>query len=235
MARSLSRRCHPFRPVQRPLCLAEVPLGGTPLAKSVSEYFVFTRLLFALWSLSYAFSDFRNRSLSVPGSGTLCCLNQRTSHHLHNHCFSYHVRFKANSFAHYWTQEHPTHLLVTSWFLNFNSLDIHLLNSITVNVANGTTLNVTSFVRVSIKLGTLALRLFLRIIATPIPVVLGYPFLHQFEPTVNWRKRVVTIKRKDKVYTIPALPAHESFLTRVPQQQRPTSCRLFRADVVAVF
>ena len=54
-------------------------------------------------------------------------------------------------------------------------------------------------------------RLFFRIIATQIPVVLGYTFLHRHQPWVNWRRREVQITQRGTTYVIPALPATDVF------------------------
>ncbi len=50
------------------------------------------------------------------------------------------------------------------------------------------------------------MRLYLRVIETTIPIVLGYPFLMKFNPQVDWRGRWVRIERKGKVFQIPDLP-----------------------------
>ena len=48
-----------------------------------------------------------------------------------------------------------------------------LKDTIKVRVANGQTLNVQHFVRVHAAIGDLKLKLFLRVISTPLPIVLG--------------------------------------------------------------
>ena len=62
-------------------------------------------------------------------------------------------------------------------------------------VANGQLISVSHFVRVrvTVTIGTLKTRLFLRVIPTPLPIVLGYPFLFFFNPYINWKERTITI------------------------------------------
>ena len=68
-----------------------------------------------------------------------------------------------------------------------------LKDTIKVRVANGQALNVQHFVRVHAAIGDLKLKLFLRVISTPLPIVLRYPFLHQFNPVIDWKNRTVII------------------------------------------
>ena len=57
-----------------------------------------------------------------------------------------------------------------------------LKEPIRIRVANVQSLDVLHFVRVTVVVGTLHLRLFLRVITTHLPIVLWYPFLQQFNP-----------------------------------------------------
>ena len=63
------------------------------------------------------------------------------------------------------------------------------------------------FVRVTVVVGTLHLRLFLRVITTTLPIVLGYPFLQQFNPMINWKSRTVQITVGRKTHTMPVVQA----------------------------
>ena len=63
--------------------------------------------------------------------------------------------------------------------------------TITVRVANGQTLNFGHLVRCSATIGDPHMRLFLRVIDNPLPIVLDYPFLYQFNPLINWKHRTV--------------------------------------------
>ena len=100
---------------------------------------------------------------------------------------------------------------------SFDSLDVvqqaglrllPLKETIKVRVANGQTLNVQHFVRVHAAIGDLKLKLFLRVISTPLPIVLGYPFLHQFNPMIDWKNRTVIITLGKKTHTIPVVKAY---------------------------
>ena len=91
-----------------------------------------------------------------------------------------------------------------------------LQQPLTVRVANGQGLAVTHFVKLQGKLGPMNVRLLLRMIKTNIPVVLGYPFLARLQPLVDWKRRVIRVERKDRVYEIPALPAADSYRITCP-------------------
>ena len=75
-------------------------------------------------------------------------------------------------------------------------------------VANGQTLNVGHFVRVRSTIGDTHVRLFLRVIDIPLPSVLGYPFLHQFNPLINWKNRTVQIIHNRTTNIIPVVKAY---------------------------
>ena len=77
-----------------------------------------------------------------------------------------------------------------------------------VRVVNGQTLNVGYLVRVRATIGGVHVRLFLRVIDTPLPIVLCYPFLHQFNPLINWKHRTVQIIHKRTTHIIPVVNAY---------------------------
>ena len=93
----------------------------------------------------------------------------------------------------------------------FNLTTYSLIQRLTVKVANGETLQVTHFVKVSGRLGSMPIRLMLRVIATSLPVVLGYPFLAKLNPLIDFRRRILRIQRAGKTNEIKALPAPESY------------------------
>ena len=80
--------------------------------------------------------------------------------------------------------------------------------TINVRVVNGQTLNVQYFVRIRAIIRNLQVRLFLRVIYTPLPIVLGYPFLYQFNPKINWKHRSVQITAKVVTHIIPVFKAY---------------------------
>ena len=84
---------------------------------------------------------------------------------------------------------------------------VPLKEPIRVRVANGQSLDVLLFVRVTVVVGTLHLRRFLRVITTHLPIVLGYPFLQQFNPMINWKSRTVNITVGMKTHTMPVVQA----------------------------
>lgn len=82
---------------------------------------------------------------------------------------------------------------------------------LTVRVANGEALPVTHFVRLTGRLGLMPIWLFLLVIGTTIPVVLGYHFWDKQNLQVYWRGRWVRVERKWTVFKITALPPADSF------------------------
>ena len=59
-------------------------------------------------------------------------------------------------------------------------------------------------------------RLSLSVIKTPIPIVLGYPFLARTQPTIDWKQRVLRMERKDKLFEINALAIADSYSMPYP-------------------
>ena len=74
-----------------------------------------------------------------------------------------------------------------------------------MNVANGQSLIVQHYVRLYTRIGNLKIKLFLRVIETPLPIVLGYPFLAWYNPTINWAKRSMQINFGGKTTTVPTV------------------------------
>ncbi|MGV0951482.1 MAG: dUTP diphosphatase, partial [Azonexus sp.] len=79
-----------------------------------------------------------------------------------------------------------------------------------VRVANGQVLDVTHYVRLNGNIGSVSIRLFLRIISTPLPIVLGFPFLHQFNPWINWAQRTVYIHDGKNFARVPVVRARDT-------------------------
>ena len=86
-----------------------------------------------------------------------------------------------------------------------------LMQRLTVKVANGETLQVTHFVKVAGRLGPMPVKLMLRVIATTLPVVLGYTFVSRLNPHIDFRRRVLRIERHGRTFKIRALPTSESY------------------------
>ena len=81
--------------------------------------------------------------------------------------------------------------------------------TIKVRVVNGQTLNVQYFVRILAIIRNLQVRLFLRVIYTPLPIVLGYQFLYQFNPKINWKHRSVQITNNGVKHMIQIINAYK--------------------------
>ena len=97
--------------------------------------------------------------------------------------------------------------------------------TIKVMVANCQTLNVCHFMRVRATSGDLHVQLLLRVIVTALPIVLGYPFLHQFDPLINWKHRTVQIIHNGITHIIPWLRPME---TRTPTCQFTVRMKAYR-------
>ena len=83
--------------------------------------------------------------------------------------------------------------------------------TIIVRADNVKMLNVGYFVPVCAKIGDLHVQLFLRVIDTPLQIVLGYPFMHQFNPLINWKHRTVQIIHNGTTHIIPVVKAYGNF------------------------
>ena len=119
------------------------------------------------------------------------------------------VLWKTTRF-HCWTPEHQTR---SSVWLSSESRDSSVVTEVHHQdewVANCQKLNVDHFVRVRATIGDLHVRLFMRMIDTPLPIVLGYPFLHQFNMLINWKHRTGQIIHQETSHIIPLVKAYGS-------------------------
>ena len=87
--------------------------------------------------------------------------------------------------------------------------------TIKIMVTNGQTLNVGHFVRVRATTVDLNVRLFLRVSDTPLTIVLGYPFMHKFNPLINWKHRTVQIIHNGTTNIIPVVKVYGNTNTRM--------------------
>ena len=69
-----------------------------------------------------------------------------------------------------------------------------LKHQLTVKSADGTTLSCNSYTSLKLKLSNLQIRITLRIIDIVPDIVLGLPFLQTYNPIIDWRSRIITIK-----------------------------------------
>ena len=79
----------------------------------------------------------------------------------------------------------------------------------------------------------MALRLLLRVVATPIPIVLGYPFLLKFTPEVDWKKRIVRVTRNGRTYEIAASPASCSFAATMMEDEQVSATEVPKPTATA--
>ena len=102
------------------------------------------------------------------------------------------------------------------------NLPLHpLKDPLRMQVANGVICMVDQSTRPYLVIGGLKIRLFLKVVDSPIPVILGYPFFNHFMPLVNWRTRVVTIFHNETRYEIQAYPTLYANAIFGPPDQSP--------------
>ena len=72
-----------------------------------------------------------------------------------------------------------------------------------VGMPNGTSAAVTDFVSVSLQIGPLRIHRNFRIFDMTLDVVLGLPFLLQFDPDIHWRDEVMHVHHRKKSFALP--------------------------------
>ena len=82
--------------------------------------------------------------------------------------------------------------------------------TIKVMVANGHTLNVVTSCEFARQLETYTCQYFCASLAPhyQLYLALGYPFLHQFNPLINWERRTVEIIHEGTTHVIPVVKDH---------------------------
>lgn len=71
-----------------------------------------------------------------------------------------------------------------------------------VKVASGTELKVDGYVRTGLILGSIHLIMNFRIIEMDPDVVLGLPFLQQFDPMINWKRKTLRFNYRGRLVTL---------------------------------
>ena len=83
----------------------------------------------------------------------------------------------------------------------------HLLKQpLSVRVVTGEYITVTRFVRLKVRLGQMAVRLLLKVIKTPISVLLWYNWLAGAGPQVDWKKGLPSLERRGRTVVIQLYP-----------------------------
>ena len=70
----------------------------------------------------------------------------------------------------------------------------HLRKTTRILSANGQPMECAFYVVVTAVLGALSFPLSLRVVPSSIRVILGFTFLHQFNPRISWRSGTLTIE-----------------------------------------
>ena len=101
---------------------------------------------------------------------------------------------------------------ISEWLVSHLNLTRYPLpHALRVDMADGSSLSLTSMVRPYLHLGSLKLRLFLKVVPTPFPVILGFPFLNYFNPDIDWRLRQLTLTYGGRPHTVQAKSSLLSF------------------------
>ena len=88
---------------------------------------------------------------------------------------------------HYWTVE-VLDSIISANLADKQKLSLwSLMKDLSVKVSNGQLLEVWHIVRITARMGKLPIKLFLLEIAAPLPIVLGYQFLHKSNPWISVR------------------------------------------------
>ncbi len=86
-----------------------------------------------------------------------------------------------------------------------------LKEPLTMQLADGSYTSVGSYTRPHLKIGELKLRMVLKIVETPLPLILGFSFLQFFNPRINWKTRELEIEYGGESFLIQAFPSLLSF------------------------
>ncbi len=86
-----------------------------------------------------------------------------------------------------------------------------LKEPLTMQLADGSYTSVGSYTRPHLKIGELKLRMVLKIVETPLPLILGFSFLQFFNPRINWKTRELEIEFGGESFLIQAFPSLLSF------------------------
>ena len=109
-----------------------------------------------------------------------------------------------------------------------------LNDPLSLQVANGDVIKVTQFVRVHAHIGSLRVRMFFRVVDTPLQVVLGYPFLARYDPSIDWTNRSLTITFNGQHHLIRGFPTSQTFANCIGSLNASTPTSLFRATLLPV-
>ena len=95
-----------------------------------------------------------------------------------------------------------------------------------VCVGNGAIIYATRFVQLPLMLGDFKATTYLKVLPTPIPMVLGYTFLLRHQPQVDWAQRMLTFSRRGKTFVVKGHPEPDLELTgKRPSPFNPMSLR----------
>ena len=91
-----------------------------------------------------------------------------------------------------------------------------------VSIANVDKIIVSRLTRVIAVIGSMKVKLFLRVISSSLDLVLGYPFLLKFDTKIDWKKRTIFITMKNQTHAIQGIPAPTAARIVVRRRILPT-------------
>ena len=97
----------------------------------------------------------------------------------------------------------------------------------TVCVGNGQLIHATEYVYLTLDLGAFKAKTKLKVLPTPIPMVLGYPFLAKHQPEIDWVKRRLFFLKEGRSllvqgYSVPqAVPDGDRECSFIPLSELP--------------
>jgi hypothetical protein len=85
------------------------------------------------------------------------------------------------------------------------NLDITNDVKISVKLADGNIVTTCAYTTCEVKLGEVYVNLRFEILNADVAVILGMPFLEACNPTINWKLKTISIKHKNRIFSVPTL------------------------------
>ena len=89
--------------------------------------------------------------------------------------------------------------------------------AIGMQMANGDKAYVDNFVRPVLRIGELRSKLALKVFDTPIPMILGYPFLRMLRVKPDWTTRKVELSYCGLMYEVQVVMVPSGMINAIPE------------------
>ena len=103
-----------------------------------------------------------------------------------------------------------------------------------MQLADGKKLSVVGFSTITLDFGFFVCDVKVDIIDAKIPSILGMPFLHTYNPTINWNKRTLTILRGGRPLVI-KLTKHRRFVEQTKTSTFQPTSRSYKDALVNTY